>query len=596
MTVFRVWAPRAERVDVVLGEARHPMDGPDGVGWFEAEVDGPRPGDDYAYSLDGGDPRPDPRSPWQPHGVHGPSRLVDQSAFVWSDADWAGGATLAESVIYELHVDTFSPEETYEGAVPKLDHLVELGVTTVELLPVVEYPGRWGWGYDGVDLYAPNSADGGPEGLKRLVDACHARGLAVIFDVVYNHLGPAGNYLGEYGPYFTDRYGTPWGEAVNLDGSDSDPVREFVLDNAIMWLRDYHADGLRLDAVHAIVDTSATHILEELAVRVDALEAELGVVKFLIAESDLNDPRVVREREVGGYGIDAQWSDDFHHALHALLTGERAGYYSEFGSLDQLAKALRQAFVYDGCWSPYRRRRHGRAPTGVPATRFLAYLQNHDQIGNRAHGERSAALLSEGLLKVASALVLLGPSVPMLFQGEEWAASTPFLYFTDHEDPDLGRAVTEGRRREFAAFDWGPSGPARAGGRDPHEVPDPQDPDTFRRSKLDWDEVSRSPHRDVLDWHRRLIALRRSTPQLTGGSSDAVTVDFDEATQWLVLATGPLMVVCNVGPEPAKIPVRPGRIVLASDNTAEVDGECAILPLESVIVLRISPEPSTGLV
>jgi maltooligosyltrehalose trehalohydrolase len=553
------------------------MAGPDERGWYEADVPGAGPGDDYGYSLDGGEPRPDPRSPWQPHGVHGLSRLVDHGAFRWTDGGWDGGVPLAEAVIYELHVDTFSPEETYDGAIPKLDHLVDLGVTTVELLPVAEYPGRWGWGYDGVDLYAPNSTDGGPEGLKRLVDACHARGLAVIFDVVYNHLGPAGNYLGEYGPYFTDRYGTPWGEAVNLDGRDSDPVREFVLDNALMWLRDYHADGLRLDAVHAIVDTSATHILEELSVRVDELEAELGVPKFLIAESDLNDPRVVRGRELGGYGIDAQWSDDFHHALHAALTGERAGYYSEFGSMDQLAKALRQAFVFDGCWSPHRRRRHGRTPAGLPATRFLAYLQNHDQVGNRATGERSSMLLGDGLLKVAAALVLLGPSVPMLFHGEEWGASTPFLYFTDHEDPELGKAVTEGRRREFASFGWSPD-----------DVPDPQDPETFRRSKLDWDEVSRSPHRELLDWHRRLIALRRSTPALTDGRFDDVAVHHDEDRRWLVVTKGPLTVACNLGPQEVTVTVPRGEMVLASDPAATLDGDRAVLPAESVIVITIS--------
>jgi maltooligosyltrehalose trehalohydrolase len=577
LTLFRVWAPRAEKVEVVLGGARRPMAGPDERGWYEADVAGAGPGDDYGYSLDGGEPRPDPRSPWQPHGVHGLSRLVDHGAFRWTDGGWDGGVPLAEAVIYELHVDTFSPEETYDGAIPKLDHLVELGVTTVELLPVAEYPGRWGWGYDGVDLYAPNSTDGGPEGLKRLVDACHARGLAVIFDVVYNHLGPAGNYLGEYGPYFTDRYGTPWGEAVNLDGRDSDPVREFVLENALMWLRDYHADGLRLDAVHAIVDTSATHILEELSVRVDELEAELGVPKFLIAESDLNDPRVVRGRELGGYGIDAQWSDDFHHALHAALTGERAGYYSEFGSMDQLAKALRQAFVFDGCWSPHRRRRHGRTPAGLPATRFLAYLQNHDQVGNRATGERSSMLLGDGLLKVAAALVLLGPSVPMLFHGEEWGASTPFLYFTDHEDPELGKAVTEGRRREFASFGWSPD-----------DVPDPQDPETFRRSKLDWDEVSRSPHRELLDWHRRLIALRRSTPALTDGRFDDVAVHHDEDRRWLAVTKGPLTVACNLGPQEVTVRVPPGEMVLASDGAATLDGDRAVLPAESVIVITIS--------
>jgi maltooligosyltrehalose trehalohydrolase len=571
-----VWAPRASKVDLVLRrDQRHPLDGPDEHGWFAVEVADAAPGDDYAYSLDGGDPRPDPRSPWQPEGVHGPSRLVDHAAFAWTDGGWRGGRPLAESVIYELHVDTFSPEATYESAIPKLDHLVDLGVTAVELLPVVEYPGRWGWGYDGVDLYAPNSGDGGPEGLKRLVDACHAKGLSVVFDVVYNHLGPSGNYLGEFGPYFTDRYGTPWGEAVNLDGPDSDPVREFVLDNALMWLRDYHADGLRLDAVHAIVDTSATHILEELAGRVDELEAELGVARFLIAESDLNDPRIVADREVGGYGIDAQWSDDFHHALHAVLTGERAGYYADFGSIAQLAKALRQAFVYDGCYSPHRRRRHGRTPAGIPSTRFLQYLQNHDQVGNRARGERMSMLVSRELLEVAAAVVLLGPSVPMLFQGEEWGASTPFLYFTDHDDPELGTAVTEGRRREFASFGW-----------DPADVPDPQDPGTFHRCQLDWDEIGRDPHAGLLDWHRRLIALRRSTPELSEGRFDRVDVTYDEDERWLTFGNGPLTVACNFGEKPAIVPIAAGEMVLSSVDTSGIEGGWAVLSPESVIVLR----------
>jgi maltooligosyltrehalose trehalohydrolase len=575
MTLFRVWAPRAQRVDVVLaGDRRHPMDGPDDRGWFRADVAGAGPGDDYAYSLDGGDPRPDPRSNWQPHGVHGPSRLVDHAAFAWTDQGWDGGVPLAEAVLYELHVDTFSPEATYDGVIPKLGHLVDLGVTAVELLPVVEYPGRWGWGYDGVDLYAPNSGDGGPDGLKRLVDACHASGLSVVFDVVYNHLGPAGNYLGQFGPYFTDRYGTPWGEAVNLDGPDSDPVREFVVDNALMWLRDYHADGLRLDAVHAIVDTSATHILEELAARVDELEAELGRRVFLIAESDLNDPRTVRGREAGGHGMDAQWSDDFHHALHTVLTREQAGYYADFGGLAPLAKALRQAFVYDGCYAPSRRRRHGRPATGLPSTRFLGYLQNHDQVGNRASGERSSMLMSPDLLKVAAALVVLGPFVPMLFQGEEWGASTPFLYFTDHDDPDLGRAVTEGRRREFAAFGW-----------DPTDVPDPQDPETFRRSRLDWNEVRGPGHAGLLEWHRRLIALRRSTPALTDGRFDRVEVDYDEAGRWLVYAHGPLTVACNFGEAGATVPVRPGTVELTSSPESSVEGDRARLAPESVIVV-----------
>ncbi len=575
MTSFRVWAPRARQVDLVLGDGgRHGLDGPDDRGWFTVEVAGAGPGDDYAYSLDGGPPRPDPRSAWQPAGVHGPSRLVDHGAFAWTDGAWDGGVPLAEAVVYELHVGTFSPEATYDGVVPKLDHLVDLGVTAVELLPVVEYPGRWGWGYDGVDLYAPKSADGGPEGLKRLVDACHARGLSVIVDVVYNHLGPAGNYLSEFGPYFTDRYSTPWGEAVNLDGPDSDAVRAFVVDNALMWLRDYHADGLRLDAVHAIVDTSATHILEELAARVDDLEAQLGLPKFLVAESDLNDPRMVAERSAGGYGIDAQWSDDFHHALHALLTGERAGYYGDFGSMAQLAKALRQAFVYDGGYSAHRRRRHGRSPAGLPATRFLGYLQNHDQVGNRADGARTSMLLSDGLLRAAAALVLLGPSVPMLFQGEEWGAATPFLYFTDHEDPKLGRAVSEGRRREFAAFGWSPS-----------EVPDPQAPKTFEQSRLDWDELSQEPHAGLLEWHRRLIGLRRSMGHLDAPAD----VAFDEAGRWLVMVRGPLTVACNLGSQPAAVPVPAGDVVLSSSGPVSVGGGMATLRPESAFALVRKP-------
>ncbi len=566
-----VWAPRAERVDLVIGgDRRERMDGPDGRGWFRSEVS-VRPGESYGFSLDGGPVRPDPRSRWQPDGVDGLSRPVDDAAFEWTDGGWRGRSLDGSAVIYELHAGTFSPEGTFAGAVDRLDHLVELGVDVVELLPVNQFPGRWGWGYDGVDLFAPHAPYGGPDGLKRFVDAAHGRGLAVVIDVVYNHLGPAGNYLREFGPYFTDRYHTPWGEAVNFDGPGSDEVRGFVVDNALRWLRDYHADGLRLDAVHAILDTSAIHVLEELAVRVSALAGEVGRPLFLVAESDLNDPRVVRPSAVGGYGIDAQWSDDFHHALHAVLTGERAGYYADFGSLEHLAKALRQAFVHDGEYSPYRQRRHGRPPAGLPATSFLGYLQNHDQVGNRATGERSSMLVGPGLLKVAAALVLLGPSVPMLFQGEEWAAATPFLYFTDHEDEELGRLVSEGRRREFASFGWAPE-----------DVPDPQSPSTFERSKLDWDEVGEGVHQEVLDWHRRLIGLRRSEPALSSGTFDDVGVRFDESERWLVLDRGDLSIAANFSTEPRRVPGLAGELVLASDDAVTVDA----LPPESVAILR----------
>ena len=549
------------------------MAGPDADGTFSADVDGVGPGDDYAFSLDGGPARPDPRSPWQPSGVHGPSRLVDHGAFAWTDDGWAP-LPLADAVVYELHVGTFSPEGTFDGAVACLGHLVDLGVTAVEVMPVAEFPGRRGWGYDGVDLYAPHSAYGGPEGLKRLVDACHGNGLAVILDVVYNHLGPDGNYLREFGPYFTDRYATPWGEAVNFDGPDSDPVRAFVVDNACMWVRDYHVDGLRLDAVHAIFDTSATPIVEEIAATLHALAATVGRPVYVVAESDLNDPRVVRAPEVGGYGCDAQWSDDFHHALHAVLTGERDGYYADFGSLGQLAKALRQAWVYDGCHSRHRRRRHGRPPNGLSGTSFFGYLQNHDQVGNRAAGDRSGALMGTGRLKIAAALVLCSPFVPLLFQGEEWGASTPFQYFTDHGDAELGRAVSEGRRREFAAFGWNPD-----------DVPDPQDPATFERSKLDWDERRRSPHAGLLDWHRDLIALRREVPALAGGGIGAVEVRYDEDARWLVLERGPLSVACNLADREQAVPVAVGTAPPATGELLTEDGRAVVLPPETVVIL-----------
>ncbi|HEY8324886.1 MAG TPA: malto-oligosyltrehalose trehalohydrolase, partial [Ktedonobacterales bacterium] len=460
LTHFRVWAPQAKHVDLLLGGERLPMAPAEG-GWWGAEAQA-SPGDDYAFSVDGSEPLPDPRSPWQPEGPFGPSRLVDHTAFAWSDQRWQA-EPLASAIIYELHIGTFTAEGTFEAATARLDHLAALGVTHVEIMPVAQFPGARGWGYDGVDLYAPQNTYGGPDGLKRLVDACHARGLAALLDVVYNHLGPSGNYLSRFGPYFTDEYKTPWGMAINLDGAGSDEVRRFLCDNALMWLRDYHFDGLRLDAIHALYDRSATHLLEQMASEVAALEAQTGRHFALIAESDLNDPRVVRSREAGGFGLAAQWSDDFHHALQAALTGERDGYYADFGSLADVAHAWRHAYVYEGRYSVARQRWHGRPTGGLPASRFVVFSQNHDHIGNRKLGERTAALLSPGRLRIAAALVCLAPYIPLLFQGEEWGASAPFLYFTDHQDAALGQAVREGRRREFAAFGWAPE-----------RIPDPQ--------------------------------------------------------------------------------------------------------------------------
>ena len=442
MHEFRVWAPGRRRVDLVLepGARRVPLRRGEN-GWWTRPVDGAGPGCDYAFSLDEGPPRPDPRSAFQPRGIDGPSRVVDHAAFAWSDAGWRG-LPLAGAVLQECHIGTFSAEGTFDGAIKHLGYLAGLGVDAVELMPVAEFSGDRGWGYDGVDLFAPHHAYGGPDGLKRLVDAAHGHGLGVVLDVVYNHLGPAGNYLPEFGPYFSARHRTNWGDAVNFDGPGSDEVRRFVIDNAVAWLRDYHCDGLRLDAVHAIADDSATHILEELGVEVAALAAHLRRPLFLVAESDLNDPRFVRSRDAEGYGLDAAWADEWHHALHATLTGDRDGYYEDFGPLPLLAKALRQAWVYDGTYSPHRQRVHGRSPAGLSGRQFVVSTQNHDQVGNRAAGERSGALMSDGRLRIAAALLLTSPFVPLLFQGEEWGASTPFQYFTSHSDPGLGRVVS----------------------------------------------------------------------------------------------------------------------------------------------------------
>jgi maltooligosyltrehalose trehalohydrolase len=556
---------RGQRIAMAAGER----------GYWQVVADA-GPGDDYAFILDGSGPLPDPRSPWQPQGVHGPSRLPE-SMFEWTDGRWRP-PSLRSAVFYELHVGTFTPAGTFTAAIERLPHLASLGITHVELMPVAQFPGTRGWGYDGVDLYAPHERYGGPPGLKALVDACHSHGLAVVLDVVYNHLGPSGNYLSRFGPYFTDRYHTPWGQAVNLDGPGSDEVRRFLCDNALMWLRDYHVDGLRLDAVHAFFDSSAFPFLEQLAVEVAALEAQLGRELVLIAESDRNDPRLVRSRDAFGFGLHAQWSDDFHHALHAYLTGERHGYYADFGSLADVATALEGVFVMDGRYSSFRGRRHGRTARGLPRHRFLGYLQDHDQVGNRAHGERSSHLLSPVRLKLGAALVLTSPFVPLLFQGEEWGARTPFQYFTDHEDPALAKAVREGRRREFAAFAWRPEG-----------LPDPQDERTFEASRLDWSELERPAHRELLDWHRGLISLRRSL----GDAGEApARVRFDEAGAWLAYERGALSIAVNFSSQPRRVPLdrRPSTVRLCSSpEEPRWDAATVTLPPDTVAILAVDP-------
>jgi maltooligosyltrehalose trehalohydrolase len=576
MSTFRVWATLPKKVELWLNGKVFPMK-QDDKGWWQAEVPDARAGDDYGFILDGAGPFPDPRSPCQPQSIHKPSRITDNGSFKWTDKNFQS-PPMASAIIYELHLGTFTPAGTFLSAIEKLEHLASLGVTHVELMPVVEFSGNHGWGYDGVDLFAPHHAYGAPDDLKKLVDACHTRGLAVILDVVYNHLGPAGNYLSKYGPYFTKKFASAWGEGINFDGPDSGEVRRFFCDNALMWLQDFHFDGLRLDAVHGIVDTSATHILEQLKIEVEKHSAQLGRHLFLIPESDLNDPRLLWSREQGGYQLDAQWSDDFHHALHTVLTGEHDGYYSDFGTISHLAKALRHAYVYSGDFSVYRRRVHGRSTEGLSGHRFLGYLQNHDQIGNRVRGERSSHLMNPKMLKIGAALVMASPFVPMLFQGEEWAASTPFFYFTDYQEPELANAVRESRCREFAAFGW-----------KPEDTADPQARETFERSKLNWDEISKSSHADLFDWHKKLIRLRRNEPDLSDGNLEQVRTNYHEQNRWLVLERGRISVVCNFAPRPCRIPVRTGgqSVLLASEGDIHIADGFANFPAESVTVLKL---------
>lgn len=574
MTAIHVWAPDAAKVEILLREQRHALTAGE-MGWWTLAGPQPHHGDDYCFFLDDQGPYPDPRSPWQPAGVHGPSRWIDHRQHRWQDDGWQP-PPLAGAVIYELHIGTFTAEGTFDAAIQRLDALVELGITHVELMPVASFAGARGWGYDGVALYAPHHPYGGPEGLKRLVEACHRRGLAVLLDVVYNHLGPSGNYLGRYGPYFTDRYTTPWGDAVNLDGPHSDTVRRFFIDNALMWLRDYHMDGLRIDAIHAFADNSATHLLEQLADAVRRLQAHLGRHLVLIAESDLNDPRAVRPPAAGGYGLDAQWNEDFHHALHAVLTGEQQGYYQDFGRLADLVAVLTRGWRYDGRFSPYRQRRHGRPATGLSGHCWVGCMQNHDQVGNRARGDRLSRILSPQRVMIGAALLLTAPFVPMLFQGEEWGAGTPFLYFTDHQEPELGEAVRQGRQKEFAAFGW-----------QPDQVPDPQDAATFRQSKLAWDEMDQAPHKALRQWYKALIRLRRQHPALSDGRLEAIRARFDEADRWLVVGRGPVVLVCNMADKAQRIAVTglgDKQLLLASAPQVHPDDAGVRLPADSVAI------------
>jgi maltooligosyltrehalose trehalohydrolase len=588
-TRFSVWAPKASSVTVAVPRgdevASYPLSRASN-GVHVGIVSHAPAGTDYSYRLDGGPDRPDPVSRWRPLGVHGPTRVVDPGAFRWTDGGWRG-LEIADLVIYEIHVGTFSREGTFDGVIERLPALRELGVSAIEIMPVSEFPGGRNWGYDGVSPYAVQSTYGGPDGLKRLVDAAHGAGLAVLLDVVYNHLGPEGNYLGEFGPYFSDRYRTAWGEGLNLDGPDSDEVRRYVVDNAVYWVTEYHLDGLRLDAVDRIVDLSPVHIAEELGAAVHARGESLGRRTLVIAEIDANDPKWVKPREVGGYGLDAHWSDDFHHAVHVALTGEKSGYYADFTEPGAVAKVLGHRYVNDGRYSPHRRRRHGRPAADVPADRFVVAIQNHDQTGNRARGERLSALVSPEALRLAAALLLLSPYVPLLFMGEEHGETNPFLYFVSHSDPALIEAVREGRREEFTSFAW--SG----------EVPDPQAEETFQASRPDWERASSGDGARMLALYRELLHIRRTEPALRPAAA-AIDVRNDESAGWVGVRydkeDAVLEAVFNLSLEPSRVPLADSgswSIVLSTDapvyggrGGAALAGSELMLPGHSAALLR----------
>ncbi|MGA7561794.1 MAG: malto-oligosyltrehalose trehalohydrolase [Desulfobaccales bacterium] len=520
---FLVWAPLINQVEVHILSPEERIVPLEKVsrGYHYGVVPGVKPGTRYFYRLDGNNERPDPASKFQPEGVHGPSQVIDPH-FVWEELHWSG-IPFSHYVLYELHVGTFTAQGTFDAIIPHLDELKDLGITTIEIMPVAQFPGDRNWGYDGVYPFAVQNSYGGPEGLKTLIDACHQRGLAVILDVVYNHLGPEGNYLHDFGPYFTDRYRTPWGAAINFDGPDSDEVRRFFIENALYWVTEFRLDALRLDAVHGIFDFSARHFLQELASAVHGQAERLNRRIYVIAESDLNDVRIVRSPELGGYGLDAQWNDDFHHALHTLLTGERTGYYEDFGRIQDLAKAFAEGFVYSGAYSPARRRRHGNTSKDLAARRLVVFAQNHDQVGNRLKSERLSALVSFEGLKLAAAVVLLSPFIPLLFMGEEYGETAPFPYFVSHSDPDLIEVVRRGRREEFPYF------------KGSDEPPDPQEEATRQSASLDHSLRHQGRHRILYELYKELITLRNETRANAGLSKDRLEVVCLERERTLVV-------------------------------------------------------------
>jgi maltooligosyltrehalose trehalohydrolase len=585
---FMVWAPVIQRVEVHIVSPRELiMPLARGVqGYHQAIVEGVEPGYLYFYRLDSEKERPDPASHYQPQGVHGPSQVVD-SRFAWEDQNWPR-LPLEEYIVYELHVGAFTKEGTFDAIIPYLNELKDLGITAVELMPVAQFPGNRNWGYDGAYSFAVQDSYGGPEGLKHLVNICHQKGLAVVLDVVYNHLGPEGNYIADFGQYFTDRYKTPWGAALNFDGPHSNEVRRFFIENAIYWLTEFHIDALRLDALHAILDISSYPFLEELAVAFHEQVARMERQAYLIAESAANDARITRPQELGGYGLDAQWNDDFHHSLHVLLTDEQTGYYQDFGQFQHLVKAFQEGFVYSGQYSRYRQRRHGVSSKDIPAHRLVVFAQNHDQVGNRMNGERLSQLVSFEALKLAAGVVLLSPFIPLLFMGEEYGETAPFPYFVSHSEPELVEAVRKGRRDEFAAFQW------------PGELPDPQDGSTFSRARLNHGLRCDGQHKVLLEFYRELIRLRKETPALAYLSKDNMDVRGIEEHRLLFLrrwsGDNEAIALFNLddGQTSVTLPVPAGRWHKRLDSAEERwHGRGSVMPqrlsLKGEVTVTLSP-------
>ena len=569
---IKLWAPKATTAQLAVGDSRIALVRGENGWWAGPDLP---VGTDYGFVIDGGETvLPDPRSLRQPDGVHRTSRVTDLSSFDWTDSEWKG-RQLAGGVIYEMHLGTFTPEGTLDAAIDQLDYLEDLGIDFIELLPVNAFNGTHNWGYDGVLWYAVDETYGGPDAYQRFVDACHARGLGVIQDVVYNHLGPSGNYLPQFGPYLSETSNT-WGSSINL----AEPaVRRYILDNALGWMRDFHVDGLRLDAVHALVDDSPKHLLQQLAEETDALSAFVGRPLTLIAESDLNDPVMITPREADGYGLTAQWSDDYHHSLHVALTGETTGYYEDFASLGALAKTSTGGFFHDGTFSSFRDRNHG-SPVNrqSPTWRLVAFAQDHDQIGNRATGDRLSATLDADQLAIAAVLTLTGPFTPMLFMGEEWGASTPWQFFTSHPEPELGEATAKGRIAEFERMGW-----------DPDVVPNPQNLTTFTDSKLDWSEVKTGDHARLLDVYRSLIALRKTLPELTDPRFDELEARYDDDARWFVLDRGQVSIAVNFADVPTALPLV-GELLFSTIDPTAGERELTLAPRSAVIVRRVAAD------